>query len=176
MWREILRNITKSTQDSPHSGHVLTRHLRNTNQGWGGCYLNQLVPQLSPDIRFRAMCTGVMSVTMEVNLSVWQCVQGVSKTALQWYSKCYCVASVTKTFALKAYKLSIIAQGVEPWIVCMPLSKFRNTRHTVTFGIPLYSFFWNALHYHITIPNKTWCRLLHYNSSKYCIYPMNKSI
>jgi hypothetical protein len=28
-------------------------------------------------------------------------IQGVSKRALQWYSKCYCVASVTKTFALK---------------------------------------------------------------------------
>jgi hypothetical protein len=26
--------------------------------------------------------------------------QGVSKIALQWYSKCYCVASVTKTFTL----------------------------------------------------------------------------
>jgi hypothetical protein len=26
---------------------------------------------------------------------------GVSKRALQWYSKCYCVASVTKTFTLK---------------------------------------------------------------------------
>jgi hypothetical protein len=27
--------------------------------------------------------------------------QGVLKRALQWYSKCYCVASVTKTFKLK---------------------------------------------------------------------------
>jgi hypothetical protein len=27
--------------------------------------------------------------------------QGVSKKALQWYSKCYCVASVTATFTLK---------------------------------------------------------------------------
>jgi hypothetical protein len=36
------------------------------------------------------------------------------KRALQWYSKCYCVASVT-------YKLFII-QGVEEWIVCTPLN------------------------------------------------------
>jgi hypothetical protein len=28
-------------------------------------------------------------------------IHGVSKIALQWYSKCYCVASVTKTFTLK---------------------------------------------------------------------------
>jgi hypothetical protein len=28
-------------------------------------------------------------------------IQGVSKRDLQWYSKCYCVASVTKTFTLK---------------------------------------------------------------------------
>jgi hypothetical protein len=27
--------------------------------------------------------------------------QGVSKIALQWYSKCCCVASVTKTFTLE---------------------------------------------------------------------------
>jgi hypothetical protein len=27
--------------------------------------------------------------------------QGVSKRALQWYSKCCCVASVTKTFTLQ---------------------------------------------------------------------------
>jgi hypothetical protein len=28
-------------------------------------------------------------------------IQGVSKRALQWCSKCYCVASVTKTFTLE---------------------------------------------------------------------------
>jgi hypothetical protein len=28
-------------------------------------------------------------------------IQGVSKRDLQWYFKCYCVASVTKTFTLK---------------------------------------------------------------------------
>jgi hypothetical protein len=37
--------------------------------------------------------------------------QGVSKRALQIYSKCYCVASVTKTF-----------KGVEQWIICTLLS------------------------------------------------------
>ena len=36
---------------------------------------------------------------MKVNA---MCVSG------NWYSKCYCVASVTKTFILKAYKLSIV--------------------------------------------------------------------
>jgi hypothetical protein len=35
------------------------------------------------------------------------------KRALQLYSKCYCVMSVTKTFTLKV---------VERWIVCTPLS------------------------------------------------------
>jgi hypothetical protein len=28
-------------------------------------------------------------------------IEAVSKRALQWYSKCYCVASVTKTFTFK---------------------------------------------------------------------------
>jgi hypothetical protein len=28
-------------------------------------------------------------------------IQGVSEGALQWHSKCYCVASVTKTFTFK---------------------------------------------------------------------------
>jgi hypothetical protein len=48
-------------------------------------------------------------------------VQGTSKRALQWYSKCYCVVSVTKKFNFKACKLPIV-QGVEQWIGCMSLS------------------------------------------------------
>jgi hypothetical protein len=43
------------------------------------------------------------------------------KIALQRYSKCYCVASVTKTLNFKAYRLSIV-QNVERWIVYTPLS------------------------------------------------------
>jgi hypothetical protein len=34
--------------------------------------------------------------------------QGVSKRALQWYSKCYRVASVTKMFTFNGVKLSIV--------------------------------------------------------------------
>jgi hypothetical protein len=41
---------------------------------------------------------------------------GCFKRALQWYSKCYCVATVTKRFALS------VVQGVEQWIVHAPLS------------------------------------------------------
>jgi hypothetical protein len=49
--------------------------------------------------------------------------QGVSeiRVVLQWYSKCYCVASVTKTFTPKGIQLSIV-QGVEGWTVRTPLS------------------------------------------------------
>jgi hypothetical protein len=35
--------------------------------------------------------------------------QGVSKPALQWYSKCYGVTSVTKAFTLKRYSYKL------PW-------------------------------------------------------------
>jgi hypothetical protein len=42
-----------------------------------------------------------------------------------------------KRLNLKAYKLSIV-QHFEWWILCTPKCKrYRNTRHTVTFGIPL---------------------------------------
>jgi hypothetical protein len=48
-------------------------------------------------------------------------IKGVPKWALQYYCKCFCVASVMKTFTLNAYKLSIV-QRVRWWIVCTPLS------------------------------------------------------
>jgi hypothetical protein len=38
-------------------------------------------------------------------------VQGVSKRALQWYSKCYCVASVKKILYLKAVRLLALRTG-----------------------------------------------------------------
>jgi hypothetical protein len=65
-------------------------------------------------------------------------IQGVSKRVLRWYPKCYCVANITKTFALKAYKLSIV-RDVERLVglYAFKCYCFRNTRHTVTFGIPL---------------------------------------
>jgi hypothetical protein len=51
--------------------------------------------------------------------------QGVSKIALQWYSKCYSLASVTETC-------------VQRWIVCtLLIVNVFLTRHTVTFGITL---------------------------------------
>jgi hypothetical protein len=46
--------------------------------------------------------------------------QGVSKRASQWYSKCYCVANVTKMFTLK--RVQTLYGGVEGWIVCTPSS------------------------------------------------------
>jgi hypothetical protein len=55
-------------------------------------------------------------------------IQSVSEIVLQWYSKCYCVASVTKTFALKGVQT---IHRSTPW----------HSRHTVTFGIPLWRFF-----------------------------------
>jgi hypothetical protein len=48
-------------------------------------------------------------------------IQGVSKRTLQWYSKCCCVASVTKMFTRKVCKLAVV-QHLERWIVCTPLS------------------------------------------------------
>jgi hypothetical protein len=69
-------------------------------------------------------------------------VQGVSKRVLQWYSKCCCVFSVTKTFTLKGVR-SI--QRSRCWtmgsLYTFKCTRFRNTSYTVTFGIPLYYLF-----------------------------------
>jgi hypothetical protein len=58
-------------------------------------------------------------------------IQGVSKRSLQWYPKCYCVASVTKTFAFKG--VQVIRRSTPSTMS----KRFHNARHTVTFGIPL---------------------------------------
>jgi hypothetical protein len=53
---------------------------------------------------------------------------------------------VRERLHLKAYKLSI-NQHLGRWIICVLLSKsVFNTRHTVTFGMPLWSSFWNTLY------------------------------
>jgi hypothetical protein len=46
-------------------------------------------------------------------------IQDVSKIALQWYYKCYCVVSVSNAFTLQGVQG---AQVVERWIVCTPVS------------------------------------------------------
>jgi hypothetical protein len=72
--------------------------------------------------------------------------QGVWKLALRRYCKCYCVASVTKTFTLNL-------QGVERWIVCTPSSvnvfvTFTTQQHLEQ---PVY---WVSLSlaFHISVP------------------------
>jgi hypothetical protein len=73
--------------------------------------------------------------------------QGVSKRALQWYSNCYCVASITKIFTPKGVQTihlsSCWTMGNLYDFKCKP---FINTRHTVTIGIPLQRLFWNTLY------------------------------
>jgi hypothetical protein len=81
--------------------------------------------------------------------------QVVSKRALQCYSKCYCAASVTKTFTVK---------GVQ--------TIHRSTSCKVLF--------WNSLHYqwksHLTVitPGKIRCVLLYHDGSEHCTYLLNK--
>jgi hypothetical protein len=69
-------------------------------------------------------------------------IQDVSKAALQWYSKCYCVASVMKTFTLN--RLQTIhpsrCQAMDS-LYAFKYKHFRNTGHTVIFGIPCKAFF-----------------------------------
>jgi hypothetical protein len=72
--------------------------------------------------------------------------QSVSKRALQWYSKCYCVASITKTFTLKGGQTVHRPRCWMDNLYAFKYKCFRNTRHTVTFGIPLLSSFLNTLH------------------------------
>jgi hypothetical protein len=107
-------------------------------------------------------------------------IQSVSKWTLQWYSKCYFVASVTKTFTFKGTQTTHCSKC---WMMdnlyTFKFKCFRNTRHKVTFGIPLWSSFWNTPHYQwkshstVTIPDKTLSVLLHYDCSKHCTRPMN---
>jgi hypothetical protein len=60
--------------------------------------------------------------------------------------------------------------------------RFRYTRHTVTFGIPLWSSFWNTPryqwkpHWTVTIPGITRFVLLQYDSSNHCTCPLNRFI
>jgi hypothetical protein len=91
------------------------------------------------------------------------------KRALEWYSKCYCVASVTKTFTPKGvHSIHRLISWTMDSLYAIKCKCFRNTRHNVAFGIPLQSSFWNTLHYQwkshwtVTIPGKTWCL---YNTS-----------
>jgi hypothetical protein len=88
--------------------------------------------------------------------------QGVSEIALQWYYKCYCVASVTKKVYTK-----------------------RRTNYpsfNALNRLQLQSSFLNNLNYQwklhstVRIAGKTRYLLLHYDSSKHCTYPLNKCI
>jgi hypothetical protein len=63
------------------------------------------IPHIDP-----SLCGAFSSQTVTI--------QGVSKRALQRYSKCYSVGSFTKTFTLK----SVQKLNLEIWIVCTPLS------------------------------------------------------
>jgi hypothetical protein len=48
--------------------------------------------------------------------------QGVSKGVLQWYSKCYCVATVKKTFTLKGVQ---IIHRSTPWTIILGVWKWE---------------------------------------------------
>jgi hypothetical protein len=86
--------------------------------------------------------------------------QGVSKRALQWYSKCYCVASVTKTFTLK---------GVQTIPRSTPLAVNVSTTLTAKFGIPLKSSFletlWILLYFGLCTTSFEECKV---NTSAIC--------
>jgi hypothetical protein len=66
--------------------------------------------------------------------------QGVSKRALQLYSECCCVTSVTKRSTLEDVQTIRHFLFVHAFsLYAFKWKRFRNTRHTVTFGIPLQS-------------------------------------
>jgi hypothetical protein len=48
-------------------------------------------------------------------------IHGVSEIALQWYSKCYCVANVTKTFTLKGVQT---IHRSPPWTASLEIPTF----------------------------------------------------
>jgi hypothetical protein len=98
---------------------------------------------------FQRTCTVFWTIIMQQNTpsftwdnygSMWfpLVMQGVSKRALQWYSKRCRVASVTKTFTLKGVQTIHRSR-------CWKMDRlyvfkhrlFCNTRHTVTFAILL---------------------------------------
>jgi hypothetical protein len=85
---------------------------------------------------------------------------GYFKKASQWYSECYCVTNVTKMFTLKSVQTihRSRCQKMDA-LYAFKYKHFRNTRHTVTFGIPLRSFIlcicrtdgWNDNHFPMTV-------------------------
>jgi hypothetical protein len=86
----------------------------------------------------------IESLTWDSYGSMWLLlvIQGVSKRDFKWYSKCCCVASVMKTCELKDVRIIHRSRCCTiSSLYTFNCKRFRNTRHTVTFGISLYSFF-----------------------------------
>jgi hypothetical protein len=99
--------------------------------------------------KWRTLLNVVMNLRVSRNAGKLSSGFTTIERALQWYSKCYCVA---KTFTLKIVQ----------------------TIHRSRFWEPLH-YQWKS-HWTVTIPGKTRCVLLHRDSSKHCTCPMNKFI
>jgi hypothetical protein len=96
------------------------------------------------------ICTVFWTVIMQQNTPgfIWDSygsmrfslvMQGVSKRALQLYSKCYCLASVKKKVTLVGVQTVHLSRcWTMDWSYAF---KRSNTRHTVTFGIQSQSSF-----------------------------------
>jgi hypothetical protein len=80
----------------------------------------------------------VKCISTRVTAQFFLNIQGVLKRAFQRYCKRYCMASVTKTFALKGLQtINRSSSWTTDSLYAYECNRFRNTRHTVTFGIPL---------------------------------------
>jgi hypothetical protein len=67
---------------------------------------------------------------------------GILKITLQWYCKCYCVASVTETFTFEG------VQTIHHLSLTLKCKRFRNTRHTNIWNTIIKLFFFlNTLDY-----------------------------
>jgi hypothetical protein len=120
------------------------------------CVCNMcLLPNKNRNVKERTIrCAVYLNCKMirggrEWNCEIWLTnetytyhLQGDSTRALQWYSKCYYVETVTKTFTLKS------VQTIHYWrcwtmdsLCAFKWKCFRNTHHAVTFEIPSQSFF-----------------------------------
>jgi hypothetical protein len=147
----------------------------------------------------KELCNGIPNVT------VWRCVtktftlkgiQAMHRIHMHSYmysvfqnGLCYGIPNVTvwrcvtKTFTLKGIQAMHRSRCLTmDSLYAFWCKRFRNTRHTVTYGIPLQSSFLNTLHYQwkshwtVTIPGRTRRASLHYDSSKNCKSPLNKCI
>jgi hypothetical protein len=98
---------------------------------------NPICAVLGAIIQPQSSCSS-LSMRTVLGCGTRHCTGCLKKRGLRGYSKCYCVANVTKAFTLRGVQIihrsTCSAMDILYTFKC---TRFRNTRLAATFGIPL---------------------------------------